>query len=572
MTAQVWEKSYPAGVRWDAEFPVAPLYSLIDTAAAKFGDKYLCDFMDRRFTFREMHGLINRAAKGFQQLGVKKGVHVGLFLPNTPHYIIAFFGILKAGGTVVNYSPLDAAKELAHKIDDSQTDIMVTVGLNAVYPQMGRMLGSTRLKKLIVGQLQEMLPFPKNLLFPLARRKEIAAVPRDEHHVTWRQLLDNDGRYTPVAVEDPKNEVAVLQYTGGTTGVPKGAMLTHANLVAAQHQAKLWTEGDPPILTEGREKVLAVLPMFHIYALTMILLAGVRGGAEIILHPRFELHAVMRDIDRKKATVFPGVPTMYMAIISAPDVGRYDLSSLKYCGSGGAPLPVEIQERFEGMSGCKLVEGWGMTETCAPGLLTPVIGMRKKGSAGLPAPGCVIDIVDVDEPLKLLPLGQTGEICITGPNVMKGYWNKPEATAEAFAGGRLHTGDVGYMDGDGFVFLVDRKKDMIISGGFNVYPRNIEDAIYLHPSVEEVTVIGIPDDYRGQSAKAFIKLKAGAPSFTYEELREFLQDKVGKHEMPVAMEIRPALPKTIVGKLSKKELIEEEAKKHAAAGAGKAAE
>ncbi|HYM30735.1 MAG TPA: AMP-binding protein [Candidatus Cybelea sp.] len=572
MTAQVWEKSYPAGVPWNATFPVAPLWSLIDDSAAKFGDNVLCDFMDRRFTYREIAGLIDRAAKGFQTLGVKKGVHVGLFLPNTPHYIIAFFGILKAGGVVVNYSPLDAEKELLHKIEDSQTDFMVTLGLSAVYPQMGRMLGRTRLKKLIVGQLQDVLPFPKNLLFPLARRKDIAQVPHDAQHMSWRQLLDNDGSYAPATVADPKNEIAVLQYTGGTTGIPKGAMLTHANLMAAQHQIRLWTEGDPPVLEEGKERVLAVLPLFHVYALTAIMLSGIRGGSTIVLHARFDLQAVIRDIDRKKPTVFPGVPTMYMAIISDPNIAKYDLRSLKYCASGGAPLPVEVQEKFEAMTGCKLVEGWGMTETSAPGLLTPVIGKRKKGSCGVPAPGCVIDIVDVDDPLKVLPLGQTGEICITGPNVMKGYWNNPEATAEAFAGGRLHTGDVGYMDDDGFVYLVDRKKDMIISGGFNVYPRNLEEAIHGFPSVEEVTVIGIPDDYRGQSAKAFIKLKAGAPPFAFDELKAFLQDKVGKHEMPVAMEIRPVLPKTIVGKLSKKELVEEETRKYKAAKAGRAAE
>src|SRR5271166_6300629 len=305
MTVQPWVKSFPPEVRSNAPLDLAPVQSVLDKAAERFGPRPALEFMGKRTSYAELGALANRAAAGFQKLGVRKGVHVGLFLPNTPHYIIAFFGILKAGGTVVNYSPLDAEKELAHKVEDSQTDIMVTIGLNAIYPQMGRMLGQTRLKKLVVGQLQEVLPFPKSLLFPLARRKDIAAVPNDDRQIAWRKLLDNDGKYTPVPIADPKDEVAVLQYTGGTTGVPKGAMLTHANLLAAQHQAKLWTEGDPPILEEGKEKVLAVLPLFHIYALTVIMLAGVRGGAEIILHPRFELAAVLRDLDRKKPTVFP---------------------------------------------------------------------------------------------------------------------------------------------------------------------------------------------------------------------------------------------------------------------------
>jgi long-chain acyl-CoA synthetase len=281
------------------------------------------------------------------------------------------------------------------------------------------------------------------------------------------------------------------------------------------------------------------------------------------------LKAVVEDLHKKKITVFPGVPTMYAAINNLQNLKDYDLSSLKFCGSGGAPLPVEVQDKFEQTTGCKMIEGWGMTETAPAGTQTLMDGERRKGSCGLPLPGLIMEIVDVEDPLKVLGVNERGEICIRGPNVMKGYWNKPEATEEAFAGGRFHTGDVGYMDEDGFIFIVDRKKDMILSGGFNVYPRNIEEAIYEHPSVEECTVVGVPDEYRGQSAKAFIKLKPGASAISFDELKDFLKDKLGKHEMPAAMEIREALPKTLIGKLSKKELVEEEKKKYEARQAAK---
>ena len=571
MSAEPWEKSYPAGVSWHAEFPRRPLYEMLDDAVAKYRDRPLCDFMGRRFTYGEIGALVDRAAAGFRRLGVVKGTHVGLFLPNTPHYIIAFFAILKAGGVVVNYSPLDVARTLAHKIEDSETALMVTLSLKALYPQMAALLGATRLKTLVVGDLAEMLPWPKSWLFPLARRADIARPPRDDRHVAWRDLVAGGEPIEPVPVEDPLDTVAVLQYTGGTTGVPKGAMLTHANLWAAQKQIELWLSGDPVVAVPGEERILAVLPLFHIFALTAIMLTSIGSGAEAVLHPRFDLRAAIKDIEDKKITFFPGVPTMYAAIINTPDITRHNLSSLKYCASGGAPLPVEIQQKFEAMTGCKLGEGWGMTETSAPGCSTPVIGKRKIGAAGIPVPGCTIEIVDVDDPLKVLGLTERGEICIRGPQVMKGYWHNPEATAEAFAGGRFHTGDIGYMDEDGFVFIVDRKKDMILSGGFNVYPRTIEDAIYQHPSVAEVTVIGIPDAYRGQSAKAFIKLRDGAKPFDIDELRAFLADKLGRHELPTEMEIRASLPKTPIGKLSKKELVAEEAAKRVAATSARTA-
>lgn len=562
----LWEKSYPAGVTWEIEIDEKPVYALLDEAVRKWPDNNAVDFMDKKLTYHDLDDLVSRAAKGFRELGVGPGVHVGLYLPNTPHYMVCFFGILKAGGTVVNYSPLDAERELRHKIEDSETDILITLDLEVLYPNIAKMLGTTRLKKLIVGNLQEMLPFPKNLLYPLVKKKEIAKFPKDDKHVSFKQLLANDGRFTPDKLDDPADAVAVLQYTGGTTGLPKGAMLTHKNLIAACQQLKAMGEGDDPVLVDGTERVLAVLPLFHIYALTVNMNFGLAGGAEIILHPRFELDAVIKDLDKKKPTIFPGVPTMYMAIASHPDIKNYDLSSLKFCASGGAPLPVEVQQKFQSVTGCKLVEGWGMTETSPSGTSTPVKGKSVPGSAGVPVPGCEIRIVGVDDKTKEMPTGEIGEIIIKGPNVMKGYWNKPEATAEAFVDGFFLTGDTGYLDEDGYMHIVDRTKDMITSGGFNVYPRIIEEAIHEHPSVEEVTVIGIPDDYRGEAAKAFIKLKAGSSEFSLDDLREFLSDKLGKHELPAAVDFRPELPKTLVGKLSKKELVEEERLKREAAG------
>jgi long-chain acyl-CoA synthetase len=564
MSDQPWIKSYPAGSSWDIEVPNTPITHLLDNAVAQWPNNVALDFLGKKVSYADLGDLVDRAAKGFQEIGVGPGVHVGLFLPNVPHTVIAFFAILKAGGTVVNYSPLDAERELRHKIEDSHTDIMVTLSLKALYPTVGKLLRDTRLKKVVVGGIQEFLPFPKSLLFPLVKGKEIADVPQDADHIPFKQLIGNDGRVSTPDIGDPSETLAVLQYTGGTTGVPKGAMLTHGNLMAAYTQFSSFNDGDERVAIPGEETILAVLPLFHIYALTLILLFGIGGGAQIILHPRFELDDVMKDLHGKKPTIFPGVPTMYTAIINHPKITEHDLSSLKFCASGGAPLPLEVQQRFQNITGCKLVEGWGMTETAPAGCSTPVHGVYKEGSCGIPLPGITMAIYDIEDPTKALGLNETGEICIKGPNVMKAYWEKPEATAESLnADGFFRTGDTGYMDDDGYIFIVDRLKDMLTCSGYNVYPRNIEEAIYLHTAVEEVTVIGIPDDYRGQAPKAFIKLKDGATAFNLDELQEFLSDKLGRHEMVSEMDIRPELPKTLVGKLSKKELVEEEEKKRA---------
>jgi long-chain acyl-CoA synthetase len=563
-----WIKSYPKSVRWDAELPLMPVQQLLDDAVKRWPDNPAIEFMGRTLTYREFGELADRAAKGFQDLGVGPGVHVGLYLPNTPHYPIAFFGVLKAGGTVVNYSPLDAERVLAHKIEDSETDILVTLDLAALYPQMGRLLGASRLKKLVVGNLADYAANSAAVRTHMQAAGQLAPVPVDDRHVAFEQLVATDGRYEPHALGDLTQAIVALQYTGGTTGLPKGAMLTHANLSAACAQYFETSQGDPRVLTEGEERVLVVLPLFHIYALTVNLLYGVRLGALMVLHARFDLDAAINDLIAKKISVFAGVPTMYMAMASHPKVKAGELRSLKFCGSGGAPLPVEVAQRFYDLTGSQLCEGWGMTETSPTGTFTPAHGMRKAGSCGMPIPNIELKFESLTEPGQDAAPGEPGELCIRGPNVMKGYWKNPEATAKSMTkDGFFRSGDVARMDADGFVFIVDRTKDMLLCGGYNVYPRVIEEAIYEHESVEEVCVIGIPDAYRGQSPKAFIKLKKDAPVFTLDELKAFLKDRIGKHEMVAEMELRDALPKSPVGKLLKKDLVDEEARKRATATA-----
>jgi long-chain acyl-CoA synthetase len=565
MNDMPWIKSYPPGVRWDAEIPLTPVQQILEESASKWPNNPAVDFMGRKISYSELDDLANRAAKGLQKLGVEPGVHVGLYLPNTPHYLVSLFGVLKAGGTVVNYSPLDAARVLEHKIEDSRTDFLITLDMASLYPQMAAMLGKTRLKKLIVGNLGEMSAQPDAVNAQMLALQQLSSVPNDDRHIPFQSLLDNDGSCRSYPIADLTDAIAVLQYTGGTTGLPKGAMLTHANLTAATNQCIETTHTDPPTLDEGKERVLAVLPPFHIYALTVNMLLGIRIGAELVLHTRFDAEAIVKDLTEKKITAFPGVPTMFVAVLNHPGAAKADLSSLKWCNSGGAPLPLEVQQGFEKLTGCRLAEGWGMTETSPTGTFTPVTNEPRAGSCGVPSPGITIKFLDVSDNATYVPLGKSGELCIRGPNVMKGYWKNPDATAAIMtADGFMRTGDVGYMDEDGYVYIVDRTKDMLLCGGFNVYPRVLEEAIYKHPSVEEVAVIGIKDQYRGQSPKAFVKLKKGAPSLTLKELQEFLKDKLGKHEMVQALEIREALPKTPVGKISKKDMYDEEERKKAA--------
>jgi long-chain acyl-CoA synthetase len=553
-----WERAYSSGTDWNFPLPEAkPLESVLENAVAQWPVRIGLDFYDRTFTYTELLQLASRVARGLQRLGVEPGAHVGLHMVNSPHYIVCVFGVMLAGGTIVNFSPLAAKRELEYQLIDSQTEIMITMGIPSLYGAVSALKGKGRLSKIVVCKLDDFLEpeLARTLLGPLAPRVDT------ELEVDFAALIDNDGKPVRHPRGPLRDEVAVLQYTGGTTGEPKGAMLTHANFSAVLDIYEHWRNGD---VIGAEDKGILVLPLFHIFGFTSSLLGSLKAGLQIVLLLRFDADRVLSDITRKRVTRFSGVPTMFAALVNHPRLSEFDVSSLKRCGSGGAPMPIDVLQRFKTLTGISLKEGYGLTETAPLATLQNHDGEPRAGTVGLPAPHTLIEIMDIEDGDQPIAQGERGEICISGPQIMKGYWNKPEATAQAMRGGRFHTGDIGFMDADGYITLVDRKKDMILSGGYNVFPRNIEEAVYEHPLVAECTVIGVPDAHRGQSAKAFIALKPGSKPFTYEELIAFLKDRLAKYEMPVAMELRDSLPKTGVGKLSKKELVAEEMAKRTA--------
>ncbi len=552
-TEHPWLKSYPKSIKWDIEIPDNPLWSLMDDAVKNAADRPCIDFLGKKFTYSEIGDLVDKMAQGLQKIGVKKGAKVGIFMPNAVYYVISYFAILKAGGIIVNYNPLYTDKEVTHQINDSQTEIMITLDLAMLCDKLVPLMGKTSLKKLIVCSVAKSLPFPKNYLFRLFKSKEISKIQLSNNIISFDDLIVGDGQYKPVIV-NPKKDVALLQYTGGTTGVPKGAMLTHRNVYANALQAQAWFEK-----TEyGKERFLAGLPLFHVYAMTAIMTLAIRNAAEMVMmFPRFNANDAMKMIQKHKITFFPGVPTMYNMISSQPNVSKIDMTSLKACLSGGAALPQKVKEEFESLTGCKLVEAYGLSETSPAATSNPIYGLNKTGSIGLPFPGTEVVILSLENPKLRCPVNVNGQIAIKGPQVMLGYWNRPEDTAKTFEGEYFLTGDVGYMDEDGYTFLVDRIKDLIICSGFNVYPRMVEEVIYKHPDVSEVTVIGVPDEKRGETVKAFVKLK-DKRTVTEQELTAYLKDKLSPIEMPKYIEFRDELPKTMIGKLSKKELKAEE--------------
>ncbi len=554
-----WLKNYTHALPWDASFQPMPMFELFRRSAEAYPDNVYLDFLGREYRYKAIALEIDKAARGLQTLGVRKGVKVGLFLPNCPQYVIAYYAILKAGGTVVNFSPLYSVPELVHQVEDSDTDIMICLDVAGLYATVSQVLQQSRLRCLIVAELASALPRGKAVLYRLFKAKERADVKLDISHLRWEDVLA-EGRAFREVVIDPLTDVAVLQYTGGTTGSPKGAMLTHANLsINAQQVA-----ATDPDYRQGAERMLGALPFFHVFANTVVLNASTLQGAEIIMLPKFELKAVLKSIERKRITVMPGVPTMFTALLDHPQISDFDLSSIRICISGGAPMPVELKKKFEAKSGATICEGYGLTESSGVVAVNPVHGMNKPGSIGLPIPQTEIIVTDRDHPDRILPQGEVGEICIRGPQVMTGYWKRPDATMGALHGQMLHTGDVGYIDADGYTFIIDRMKDMITVGGFKVFPRHLEDILYTHPMIKEATVIAVPDAYLGERPKAFVVLQDESKGkIDSAALLAWLKPQVGKHEAPVSIELRDSLPKTMIGKISKKDLQAEEAAQRA---------
>jgi long-chain acyl-CoA synthetase len=532
------------------------LTELLDHAVERHGDWPAVDFMGRKWTYNEIGEFSRRAARGLQDLGVRPGTRVGLCLPNTPYYVICYFAVLRIGAVVVNFNPLYTERELEHQVTDSGVSVMIASDLAMSLPKIEPLVGRTSLQRVVVCPIADVLPAIKGTAYRLLKRKDIAHQPHDLRFVRFADLVARPA--DPDPVERDPHDLAVLQYTGGTTGVPKGAMLTHANLAANSAQMVAHVGHMP----EQQERTLGVLPMFHVFALTTVLNYSVETAAEMILLPRFEMKSFLETAKRVKPTQFFGVPTLYAALNKVDLHGEFD--QVRVCISGGAPLPLEVRQTFEKRTGVRVVEGYGLSEASPIIACNPLEGVVKDNSCGPAFPGTVLEIRDPENPDRVMKQGERGEVCARGPQVMKGYWNKPKETDATFIYGALRTGDVGYLDEDGYLFLVDRIKDLILCSGYNVYPRTIEDALYEHPSVAEAVVIGIPDPYRGQSPKAFVALHPG-DIVSEEELTDFLSTRISKIEMPSQIEFRASLPKTMVGKLSKKELVAEDAARRAAA-------
>lgn len=531
------------------------LPDLFDRAAEHFAGRPALWFMGRRWRYRDLAAMVDRLAAGLQRIDVGPGVKVGLCLPNTPYSVMFFHAVLKAGGIVVNFNPLYAAREIAAQMADSETTIMVA-------PDLARILDpvlKAGAKRVILCPMRDILPPLKALALYTLKRREIAS-PRDQRIIPLASLLRGDRRPTPISRAG--SDLAVLQYTGGTTGTPKGAMLSDSNLLACMRQ----TLAVAPEVTPGEERVLAILPLFHVIGMTVLMNCSLAIGAEIILLPRFAIDDVMRTIIKTRPTIFPAVPTILTAIMAAmarrpPD----DLASIRIWNGGGAPFPGELLERLATLTGRRFIEGYGLSESSGAIVSNTTFSPIKPGSVGRAVLDTVIEIRDPEYPERVLGVGEKGEICVRGPQVMAGYWRRPEENVRAFVDGALRTGDIGYLDADGYLFIVDRIKDLIIAGGYNIYPRMIEEALSRHPAVAEAVAIGIPDPYRGQAPKAFVTLRPGANTDA-TSLMAFLDGEISRIEMPKSIEIRETLPKTMVGKLSKKELQDEEARLHPAAG------
>ncbi len=523
------------------------LTAMFEAAATRFGPRPCLEFLGSSWTYAEVAAEVSKARAGLVAIGVKPGDRVGLCLPNSPHAVIGYFAVLGVGAVVVNFSPLSPTADLAQQARDAGVGVMIATDLTPVLGHVLELLNQQAISGVVVCDFASALPLAKRLAFRLFKRRLRSPLPRDTPQVwRWNALLGHGTRPTAEAAPD---DLAVLQYTGGTTGTPKGVMLSHANLTTNAEQLRAWF----PDSRLGAERVLAVLPLFHVFAMTVAMNVPLGWGAEIVLLPRFDIAMLRAALARRRPSIIPGVPTLFKAMLDR-GVKHHELESVRVCISGGAPLPHEVQRAFEAAAGCHLVEGYGLTEASPVCFCNPIAAGGRNGTIGLPLSGIEAEIHDIADPTRIMPRGERGELWVRGPNVMRGYWNKPQETATAITPeGWLRTGDVGIMDSDGYVELVDRIKDLILCSGFNVYPRRIEEALYAHPDVVAAIAVGEPDQYRGESVAAFVQLAPGSRT-SVDMLREFLRDKLSPIEMPRRIELRGELPRTAVGKLSRKEL------------------
>ncbi len=554
MQMQVIQPATTIPHNWETEPRLVT--DFLDNAILEHGERVAVDYLGRTWSYGEIGRLVDRAARGLQDLGLNKGDRFALCLPNTPYFIILYFAALKVGAVIISLNPLYTKLELDHMIRDSGARMIAVPDIAEIHDKVRAVGLAAGIEKIVMCAMGAILPLVKSLGWQVLKRRERARYFDDGVHLSFSRLLASHGQPDPVAMIP--GDVAVLQYTGGTTGMPKGAMLTHGNLTAnsLQQRAHIGTS------LSGPQRTLAVLPMFHVFALTAVLNFSIEIAAELVLLPRFSMPQMLAAIKRKPPTLFCGVPTLFIAMNALPPAKRPVLSRLRACIAGGAPLPLDVRMKFEALMGARVCEGYGLTEASPIVTCNPLNGPIKENSCGPAIPGTIIEIRDPDDPARMMAPGERGEVCVRGPQVMIGYWRRPEETATVFVDGALRTGDIGYLDGDGYLFLVDRIKDLILCGGYNVYPRVIEEAAYRHPAIEEAIAIGIADAYRGQSPKLFVKLRAGqhvAP----EEIKVFLAEYLNKIELPTVVEIRAQLPRTLVGKLSKKELVEEERLKQA---------
>lgn len=547
-----WLGSYDPKVPAHLEYETLPLFKYLDRAAARYPQRTALAFQNLRLGYAQLKDQAETVAANLQRLGVVKGDRVAIMLPNLPQTVIAYWGVLKAGGVVVMTNPLYMEKELVHHITDSGSRIMIT--LDRLWPKVSSLWPKLELGTVITTSVADGLCFPLNLFYPIKARKEKTAVsvPHDGKHVLpWKALTRKKTAFEPVSI-DPGQDLAVLQYTGGTTGVAKGVMLGHDNMGANIQQcaAVLHAIGDEP------EVFLGLLPYFHVYGLTVCINFATALGATVAPYPQFVPQEVLKAIDKVKPTIFPSAPAVFNALLQQKNIKSFDLRSIRYCVTGSAPMPVELAKQFKDLTGAEIIEGFGLTETSPVTHLNPLRGQRKTGSIGLPFPDTDASIVDTEMGTEHLPPGQVGELVIRGPQVMHGYWGRPKETAEALRNNWLYTGDIASMDEEGYFFIVDRKKDLIISGGYNIYPREIDEVLYEHPQVADAVCVGVPHKTRGEILKAYIVPKKGE-EIDKKELTAFCRQKLANYKVPKKIEFRQELPKTIVGKVLRRVLREE---------------